>query len=157
MRRILIYIGLTLILIFVGSWLSQYFFELSISELNLNNVDLVQTSIDGQFNQSLMFGLIIGLIPILYLIVDKIVKIKSKKQSLIILIIIILTGIFSWQLRIIELNISFAKLSQFELGAGISNSYKVENLNFELYLAIGMLIGTSISSFAFRLINKKTN
>jgi len=68
--------------------------------LNLNYIDLITTSAASQFKQSLIFSLTIGLIPSLYLVVGKCVKINSIHQASIILSIIIVTGIMFWHFTI---------------------------------------------------------
>lgn len=62
MKKLLTYIGLTVLSIILGFWLSADFFTVSLSELNLNNTDLTTTSLKSQFNQSMLLCLALGII-----------------------------------------------------------------------------------------------
>lgn len=68
-----------------------------------------------QFYSHITFALIIGIIPILYLIIKKATKFSFIKQGLIALGIIIGCGILLWQFRIYQLNNQTLKLSKFNI------------------------------------------
>jgi hypothetical protein len=155
MKKAISYIVFTTLFLILGFWLRQYFFAVSISELKLNNIVLFTTSTTSQVNQNLIFCLTIGLIPSLYFVVDKLVKIKSFKQTLIILALIIIMGIIFWQLKILQLNNSFNAFSQYKLGNEIKNQFNFGDLNLGPYLAIGFMIGTVVSLLVFRKMNAR--
>jgi len=153
MKKALIYIGLTIVLIVVGFMTGQKFMDISISELNLNNIILLLTTLRGQFKQTLIFTIAIGLIPLLQFISSKIAKVNSIQQRISILMTIIMSGIVFWQFRIFQLNRLFEKYREFNTDKGIENSYFAENLNFGLFLTIGFLIGAVIITLKTKNVN----
>lgn len=151
------YIGLTLLATFLGFWFSKYFMDLTVAQLNLHDAQIINFK-NGFFSKyDLIFALTIGLLPLLYLITEKLGKLKSQKQSYLVLAIIFISGIIIWQFKIFTFNrmadfiaTSFSKYN-------IKNSIGIENLKFGKYFAYGCLLGTVLCSFIFRNINKGRN
>lgn len=154
MRKAIIYFGFTIAFLTAGFLTGQKFMNISISELNLNNVSFAWTTISGQFNQILFYSLTIGLIPVLHLLTSKISKPISNRHNLIILGIIITVGIVFWQLRIFQLNRYFEGFANTE---GIKGNYYAEDFRFDFYLALGFIVGTIISTITLRQVNSKKN
>jgi hypothetical protein len=157
MKKAIIYIVFTIVLVTAGILTGQKFMNISISELNLNNVSFAWTTISGQFNQILFYSLAIGLIPILHLLTSKISKPISYRQNLIILGIIITVGIVFWQFRIFQLNRYFEEFANTRMVEGIKCNYYAEDFRFDFYLALGFIVGTVISTIIFRQVNSEKN
>jgi hypothetical protein len=97
MKRVLIYTGLVILLLVIGFVTSKGFIELSISLFDLNRINIVVTSIQSQFNESIFFRIALCTIPLILLTVNKINGnlFRSRNTYLIPLGIIILAGIIS--------------------------------------------------------------
>jgi hypothetical protein len=150
MRTILKYLGLTIILTIIGFVIRNYFFELSISQIASNNVEIVSRNMSGQFQFHIIFALTIGILPILYLIIKKTTKLVFINKGLIACGILIISGIVLWQFRIYQLNTEVQKLSQYNIGNDFKTPLDYENLNFSRFLFFGFLIGTIINILIFR-------
>ncbi|GAA4279173.1 hypothetical protein [Aquimarina mytili] len=156
MKKILIYIGFIIVLTVIGFLIRGSFLDISFSQLNKRDIEIISYTMNGQFKSHLIFALSIGIVPLLYLISDKFSKLKSLNQTLATLGIIFGCGILSWQLRMFQLNNQLQRLSEFDLGNGIKNSMDFQNLSFGRYLFVGFLIGTLISVLLFRMKNRST-
>lgn len=157
MKRILIYFGLTLSLLIAGFLIWRFFLDLSFSQIDKQDIQIISTKMTGQFKLHLIFTLIIGAIPIIYAIVDRLSKLKSLNQGLIAIGIIISFGLVFWQLRIFQVNKQIQQLSHFNLGEKIQNTMNFESLNFGIYLLAGFLFGGLISILIFKRKNKETH
>jgi hypothetical protein len=155
MRTILKYLGLVIILTMIGFVIRNYFFELSLSQIANNNVEVVSRNMSGQFQSHIIFALTIGILPLLYLIIEKITKLEFIKKGLIACGILITSGVVLWQFRIYQLNTEVQKLSEYNITNDFKMSLDYENLNFGRFLFFGFLIGTIISILIFR--NRKKN
>jgi len=149
MSNALKYIGLTIIFLIIGYLIRDHFLILSLEEIKNSQINF-PNKLGGQFRSHILFSMSIGIIPLLYLIVNKLTKINFMKQGLISCGIIIVCGISLWQFRIFQLNNRFQKLSEFDIGNGIQVEMSFGSLDFELYLFIGFIIGTILSIFIFK-------
>ena len=156
MKKTLIYFGLALSLIIAGFLIWNFFLDLSFSQIDKQDIQIISTKMTGQFKSNLIFAFSIGLIPIIYGIVEKLSKLKSWNQGLIVLSTIISCGLLSWQLRIFQINKQIQQLSDFNLGEGIQNTINYKNLNFGIFLLIGFLVGGLISTLIFKRKNNGT-
>ncbi len=154
MKKTLKYVGLIIVLTLIGFLIRDYFFNISFSQLNNGNIQIVSRMSNGQFYSHLLFSLFIGAIPMLYLIVEKITKLKFLNQGLITFVLIVGSGILFWQFRIFQLKGQLQKLSEFNIGDGIKNQINTKDLNFGAYLFIGFVIGAILSTLVFRRKNK---
>lgn len=157
MKKALIYFGLTIILTLTGITFSGYFMDLSISKLRLDKEAILWETMGGQFKQSLIFVLAIGLIPILHLSAKKIAKKSRSYQDLIIAGAITLSGFIFWQLRIYHLNRLFKGYENLDNAGDVQNVYYTEDLSFGIFLAMGFIIGAAIISLIFRFSRTKKN
>ncbi|WP_127845490.1 hypothetical protein [Psychroflexus aestuariivivens] len=96
------------------------------------------------------FALIMGIIPLLYLIIRKITKLKFNYQSLISITLIILSGTLTWQFRIFQLNNQFDTSTKLNPANQLKTQINLRELNFELYIFIGFIIGTFASILIFK-------
>ncbi len=150
MKNPLKYIGLILILFIIGFLLRDYFFNLSISQITNDRTQVVSRKLSGQFLSHITFALSIGILPILYLIIKKVTKLNFIHQGLISCLVIIGCGILLWQFRIFHFNHQAQYLSDLNIGNGIKLYLDHENLNFEVYLFTGFIVGTVLSILIFK-------
>ena len=102
-----------------------------------------------------MFALAFGLLPLMYLITEKIGKLQSAKQTYLVLAIIFISGIIIWEFKIISSNkIEDMLATDFPKFYNIRNSISIESVKLGKHFAIGCFLGTVLSSFIFRKINK---
>ncbi len=119
MKNTLKYLGLILILFVIEFTIRDVFFDISISQLGYENIEIVSRNMSGQFYTHILFALSIGVIPLLYLIIKKVTKLNFINQGIISCGIIINCGILLWQFRIFQLNNQSQKLSELNIGNGI--------------------------------------
>lgn len=147
------YILLTLIMAIIGYWASKYFLELTLIQLNTENINIIGIAQEGLSKYDLFFAFSIGLIPLVYSIIDKYSNLKSLKQTLLVLIIILLIGTIFWQLKIYLINYWENIVSSSILENDISSSVNVNSLKLGKYFAFGCLFGAIVSLLIFRKIN----
>jgi hypothetical protein len=158
MKKILTHTGLAILLFVFGFVSSKGFTELSISLLDLNGINIAVTSIKSQFNESLLFSIALGIIPLILLTVNKISGSLSglKNDYLLPIGLIILTGTITWILRIFVLNNKIERINSFDLGENIQQTLSLDTLNFSIYLLSGFIIGGIVSiHISQRLPTKK--
>ena len=102
------------------------------------------------FTTNLIFAMAMGALPIIYAFVEKLGKLKSMFQRITALAIVILMGIVSWKLRIMQMNNKMQLISSIDQEAGIQSSINIELFNFEIYPFIGFLIGGGLSILIFK-------
>ncbi|MBW1297924.1 hypothetical protein [Aquimarina litoralis] len=153
MKKVIIYLILTIGSTAIGVLTHKYFLDFSFSLLNKRNVTLVASSVGIQFKNHLFFIVSMGIFPLLYLISEKFTRPKSPRRIMTNLALILGTGIVCWLLKIFQLNNLFKKLSAFNIAFGVQNTMDIQNLNFGKYLFIGLLIGTLLSILIFRKKN----
>tara|TARA_Y100001934_G_scaffold273034_1_gene362500 strand:- start:20 stop:502 length:483 start_codon:yes stop_codon:yes gene_type:complete len=143
----------SIILLVVGFLISELFLKFSLSLSNLDNSILAVTGIKDTFKLKIGFGLSLASIPLLIFLVKKIGKTISKSQSVISLVLIILTGVFFWGYRLWTLN----KISEWPINIG-GNSKDIQIslaiLKLNEFIGFGFLFGAIISGLIFRRKNK---
>ena len=77
-------------------------------------------------------------------------------QGIISLVIIFLSGILFWQFRIFQLNNRFEKLNTIKIDDGNQMEINISELNFEIFLLVGFIIGIAINILIFRNKLKRT-
>jgi len=155
MKKTIIYIGLTLSLIIFGFKTAQLFLDISISELNLNNVSITWITMIGQFQQNILYTIVIGLLPLLYFISSKISRVNSQRQKISIILITLIIGVLIWQFRIYQLNLMFESFTEIKLNVGNKTMFLAKDLKLEFYLFSGFIIGALISALTLRQINNR--
>ena len=157
MNKTLKYIVAILVLLVFGFFIRDYFLIFSFSQINnanFNKNDLIH-NLSGQIYFHLLFAFSIGLIPLFYLAIKKITKIKFISNGLISCILIVSCGVLAWQCRIYQLNRLLKTLSRFNMGRGSKSEMDLlGNLNFAPYILIGFFIGAILSFLIFRKTNK---
>ncbi|WP_349663435.1 hypothetical protein IZU89_12555 [Cellulophaga lytica] len=107
-----------------------------------------------QFISQISFALIIGILPLLYLCVQRLTKIKFSNQGLITCGIILLSGILFWQLKIYLVRDELKKMTNYNLGSEIDISYNIENAKYNLFLLLGFVVGAVVSIIIYKNWNK---
>lgn len=124
-----------------------------------------KTDVEENLRQNIsmfIYILAFGIIPFLYLIAARTCRATALKRKFCIIILIVTFGLTSLLGRIIFLKFKknhiddLLQRAEFALGAEIPE-IKVEDLHLEIYLIIGLLIGTlfSILICKRKLINAK--
>lgn len=150
MNKVLAYFLSITVLIILGFLTWKYFLSFSLSLIDRKNIVISSRKLGGQFNSNLIFALSFGTIPLLYSIIKKTTKISSIKQSLISLGIILTSGIVLWGIRIWHINYQSTLLSKFMIENEIKIHMEFGDLNFELYLFMGFLIGMILSILIYK-------
>jgi len=149
------YIGLVIILTYLGFHSAYYFIDLSRAQLNNGDTRIVSDTLGGQFFAQVTFSLSIGILPLLYLVVKRITKLKFLYQGLITIGIIISCGILLWQVNIFQMNQVFQKIAELYQKEGEQITISLEELKFGQYLFTGFILGTIISTVIFKWIIKR--
>lgn len=143
-------ISITL-LIASGFFFHKAFLNYSFSLLDTNRVILERLTASGI---SLMFPIVLGILPLFYLLVHKATKIPFLYKGLMACGIMFTLGILFWRLRVYGLNIEFDKLSEYKLSDDLQPRVEVSYLKLEIYLLMGFIVGTLMSILIFRDKNK---
>lgn len=144
---------MTITLTVIGFNLHRHFFDISFAQFESWRAMIFSTGSGFSFNVPLLFSLVIGSIPLLFLIVDKMAKLTSITQKLVSITIIIGFGILFWQLRILYLNKIMQRLLGSEIPETLDVSINLQTLHLEVFLLIGFLVGAVVSILVFK--NKK--
>ena len=147
--RLVLYIGLVVMLIVLGLFLHKDFFEYSLSFLETDRSVLFNHVVSDK-SRIFLFPIILGMLPLFYLLVQRITKITFIYKGLIVSIIIIGFGILFWGLRIFGLNSEFEQISEYNLPGELQPTIDMDYLKFEIYLLMGFIVGTLVSILVFR-------
>lgn len=148
------YLGLSLILLILGFLIQDHFLEFSLAQITNGDAQIVSQNINNPFYAHILFALSIGVIPLLYLIITKIRKLNFINRGFISCGIIILCGISLWQVRIFQLSRRLKEISKIGVNNSIQPKLNFDDLNFELYLFVGFLVGTILSILIFENTTK---
>ncbi len=110
--------------------------------------------LSGLFRTRILFSLVIGSIPLLYLAVNKFAKLKSLPQKLAVVGMIMSLGVLFWQLRIVYLSKVVSRLLGTKPTGVLDVSISFQVLQLEVFLLIGFIWGALISVLIFRSKNK---
>jgi hypothetical protein len=134
----------------IGYYGSESFFNQSYGMLRMDKVILKDTSNNNDLYKPIVMAVILGLLPLCFLLVQKTTDLKTRFHRVVSALIIILSGLVFWRLRIYGLNSEFQILSEYNtlynLPATLDRSY----LKFEVYLLMGFIVGTLIAILIFR-------
>lgn len=157
-RTIIITIILSIALLFTGKylWVDIFFTLLPI----VGNVKYIETSLHGQFINSIFFSLTLASIPIVTILIWKFAPIFYTRRKILVVCIIVLTMTASVLVRR-EMIKSQAKHLQPTTVLDytdpenpqpktIESSIPVSTLKFELFALAGLITGSVISFFLLR-------
>ena len=148
------YIGLVIVLTIIGFYSAYYFIDFSCAQLNNGDIQIVSYTLGGNFFAQVVFSFSIGILPLLYLVVERVARIKFLYQGLITIGIIISYGILLWQVNIFQMNQVFHKIAKLYQKEGKQITISLEELKFGQYLFTGFILGAIISIIIFRWIVK---
>lgn len=146
-------VGLTVGFFVFGYLIWPMFFELSVSQAKTPGM-IMNTRGNNDFYDGTLFWLSFGLIPLLHFAVNKSVKGKSLKQELITFFVIAFCGLLFWQARLL-LTAFEAKRANLGVDPEIMFEYPINELQPQLYFAIGIIVGTVLSWLTLRMVNIK--
>ena len=150
MKKSIIFLVSIIVSGIIGFLSRDFFLQISLSQLNQENIQITTGNISSHFISGLIFALSITVIPLLYLIIWKTTRLRFINRGLISCGIIIGCGILFWQFRIFQLNNQFQNLSEPEFGNSTRIHVNFNTLNFEHYLFTGFLAGTVLSILIFK-------
>ncbi|WP_299682979.1 hypothetical protein [uncultured Dokdonia sp.] len=154
MSKNAISILLAIVLTVVGYILYRYFFIFSLHQLDELKSPISMHRLSGLFRTRILFSLVIGSIPLLYLAVNKFAKLKSLPQKLAVVGMIMSLGVLFWQLRIVYLSKVVSRLLGTKPTGVLDVSISFQVLQLEVFLLIGFIWGALISVLIFRSKNK---
>jgi len=154
MRKTFTYLAFVILFTLSGFLLHKSFFEFTIALTTEYNIKMITTKMNYQFISQISFALIIGILPLLYLCVQRLTKIKFLNQGLISCGIILLSGILFWQLKIYLVRDELKKMVNYNLGSEIDISYNIENAKYNLFLLMGFVVGTVVNILIYRSRNR---
>jgi len=146
-------VGLTVGFFVTGYLIWPMFFELSVSQAQTPGM-IMNTRGNNDFYDGTLFWLTFGLIPLLHFAVNKSAKSKSLKQELISLFVLTFFGLLFWQARLL-LTVIEAKRTNLGVDPAIMFEYPINELQPQLYFAIGIIVGTILSWLTLRMVNNK--
>ncbi|RZT00143.1 hypothetical protein [Aquimarina brevivitae] len=150
------YLLSTLALTVLGFLTSRWFMDISLWLVDHQHVDIVVTKMLRIFTSDLVFAVILGMLPLLFLVVDTLCGLKSLSQRLITIGFILGFGIITWLFRIVQLNTGFRQISKYNLGRDTVHALDAGSLQFKIFLVFGFLLGAVVSILVFREKNKRS-
>lgn len=157
MRKTFTYLALVIIFFISGLLLHKSFFEYSLALMTEYKINLTTTKMGHLFISQILFAAVIGVLPLLYLGVERLTKIKFIIRGLITCGIILLSGILFWQLRIYVVGKELRKIANHNFQSEIDISYNIENAKYNLFLFLGFSVGAVISIIIYRIRNNEYN
>ena len=160
MRNKSIILGILLSIVFfvVAYVTAKYFFRWTLTS---KDVTFISTTLTDSFRQIFFYSLVVGLIPITIILLWQVTPVVSLKARVISCLVIIasifLTGFLRYQ-WVKELAYRFMKTVKeryVSKGADIQPIFPISRVHIEIYMLIGLLLGSVMVYFIFR--NKKKN
>lgn len=154
MKIIIQVTGLSILLAFAGYMFHGAFTDLSFDQLRKVRIQTMEPETGN--NLRWIFAVALGSIPLLILAMRKILRLTEVKQTMFSLSAILVSGLIFWQYKVYSLNTRYEELNQVQTGIPMKYYFARENLNLEIYLFLGFVIGAVIGSIGlYRSKNKK--
>lgn len=151
MKFIIQITAISIVLALTGFLLHEPFTQLSMYQLQ--KVQVVTLRMETDFELRLIFALSLGFIPVLYAGMRALLKINQTKQIIFAVSSIFITGIIFWQYKIVSITQRYEELDR--VATGIKYVFARENLNLELYLLLGFILGAVIGSISLYRYKKR--
>ena len=135
----LLFIGSTLVLALFGFLIHPFFTQLSFFQLNEVKIYAVETGTTEKLRW--IFCIAFSFMPLLFLALQKMLKLTDFKQKIFAVLAIFIAGIIFWQFKINSLKSIYEKLDP-------SHYFALEDLNLELYLLLGFIIGAILGGIS---------
>ena len=118
----------------------------------IDNLMFSPTSIGGQFRIRLLFSMVVGLTPISIYLTWRLSPISNTKKKTISGLIILVSMAFAIFLRQQSIKSAYSGMTNLKNQTSeiIFNSFSIENLHFEYYLLIGLILGCVVSFFTLK-------
>jgi len=150
MQKTLKYLGLIVLFTISGFLFYNYYIKLSAALTAEYNLKMVMRNLNEQFVSQVTFALVIGILPILYLCVEKLTKIKFVFQGLVASAVIVTSGITLWLLKIYMLDNELSKIASYNLENQIEISFFKQTAQLNLFLLSGFILGSVVSFLIFK-------
>lgn len=99
-----------------------------------------------EINSRLFFTIVVGVIPIIYAVVQYVNKLKFWYKGFLSVVIILIGGLTALVYRIVEIN----KMIDFNLAFSLDQSFQLKALHLSMYLLFGFILGGAVSLMVFR-------
>lgn len=153
LKKILIIIFISLILFLIGNIIYPTIFNLTLPKID--GVNFTVGALNESFILIVQFGIILGLMPTLLLLVWYKASIESLNRKLVSLAIIlssmVLAIVLRYQMLIWHFKETKSSFEEFPI-PGIDKyiHFPIKNLNYEYYIFVGMIVGCLIAYFILR-------
>ncbi len=151
MNKTLVHILFSILLIVLGVLVHRTYYSFSLSMLDLNTVSLTSTKIGAQFTDLYMFCIALGFLPIGKLLVEKLIKAKSSKQSVSAYSTMLVSGIVFWRFCLYQIESVVAPKIN-----GLNSIIPIESLKISQYLLYGVLVGFVVVLAISILVKRKS-
>lgn len=152
---------LSLLLCFIAFIIRDWFLNFSIAEITNENIVFEDSwKLPYQFLPIIIFIFSFGIIPFLYLFVKSICQLSSLKYKIISTTIIITAGLIFYFSRIVILKYKSAQINDLLRRAEFATEADIPRIRFEdmyleIYIILGLFVGSLFSVIIFRKIFKK--
>lgn len=119
------------------------------------DVKIQDTQMDLSFKLKLLYTAIWAVFPFFVLTVLLIGKFNEKRHALFIGISTFISGIIFWGFKIYSLNLRYAEITQVKIPFPITFYFAREDLNLELYVLVGFVVGAILSGIALHRFLKR--
>ena len=150
-----ILIALSLLLGIIGFFLRDLFLSFSMTYISGEKISFKNSwKLPYQTFPYLLFILSLAIIPFLYLLVKKICRLNTLSRKTIAIILIITSGLILLASRIMYLKFKASQINEMLQRAEFANEAEIprirfEDVNLEMFLLIGLGIGTLIIILIF--------
>lgn len=157
-----ILIGLSFLLCIVGFFVRDFFLSFSMTYIMGEKISFEKSwQLPYQTFPFLLFIISFGLIPFLYLLVKKICELNTLYRKLASIILIITSGLIALISRIMYLKFKASQINEMLQRAEYADGAEIPRIRFEevhleIFLIIGLGIGTLVTILIFRK-RKKIN
>ena len=155
MNKTLVHILFSILLIVLGVLVHRTYYSFSLSMLDLNTVSLTSTKIGAQFTDLYMFCIALGFLPIGKLLVEKLLKTNSSKQSVSLYSTMLVSGIVFWRFRLYQIDHLIESVVAPKIN-GLNSIIPIESLKISQYLLYGVLVGFVVVLAISILVKRKS-
>ena len=136
------YMFLVLSCMIIGflSWKRFMFF------IGTEEMQIIVTQPDEEINSRLFFTIALGVIPIIYAVVQYINKLKFWYRGFFTVLITLTGGLIAVAYRVAEIN----KIIELKLALGLDQSFQLKDLHLSMYLLFGFILGGGVSLMVFK-------
>lgn len=143
-RTYVILVISSLILLIAGLYTYGLFFQLILPQNG--NLQIINTSLNGQFRNHVYYTVLLGLLPITFYLTWRFGKIVSIKRRIISILIALISIILALLLRLYMIHL----VTEFVVSDKILNTMTVDSLKFAQFMFGGLLLGSLISWIILR-------